>query len=617
MSHVGTKLAARLRGWAIRRWQFVSGFISSRKVRGFVAPILVGLFPIAVTLRIIRGNWVSVPFKDEWWHPGGQIVSFFHGTLRFVDLFQQHNESRPLFPRLYNLLMTALTGRWDVKDAMVLMFLLACVGSFLLLELLRRTTSFDLPARLWAWALLNFVFFCPREYENFLWSTILIPQTPGVVLLAAMLVNLSELRLRWKILTNSALAFVATYSFSGGMLLWVLAVPIYLGPRLPGAQNRRANPASWYAFYAFCGIVAVGFYFHHYVRPTRLPPFAVSLADALPLLRFFLSWIGSLFVVPGAGPLFFGCFYLAIFAALIVVAIRVARSERNFRRSYPWIVMAASAFGWGALVASGRLGFGIGSATASRYAVNVVFFYIGLAGLAASLYDVRLNAGHRMGSRLVFASGLTMGLFTAAWLSSFTTELSRIRVVREERKDLALAVQWIPAIPLNPDLALGSRAPPKFVADVAISLARYDALRPRFIPQLLASTVRQNPAHGESLAGTLGSARFSDDHRLLLTGMAWLSYRNAKADCVVVGYTNSDSGLTPFTVFQPTYMRERLKGRFDIKHLPLNGFAASIDPANLPTGTLTLRAWAVDMRAGRALPMAGVITVDNEPVQIN
>src|SRR5262249_34043259 len=117
MSHVGTKRAARLRGWAVRRWQFFGGFISSRKVRGLVAPILVGLFPIAVTLRIIRGNWVSVPFKDEWWHPGGQIVSFFHGTLRFVDLFQQHNDSRTLFPRLYSLLMTALTGRWDVKDA--------------------------------------------------------------------------------------------------------------------------------------------------------------------------------------------------------------------------------------------------------------------------------------------------------------------------------------------------------------------------------------------------------------------------------------------------------------------------------------------------------------------
>ena len=99
--------------------------------------------------------------------------------------------------------------------------------------------------------------------------------------------------------------------------------------------------------------------------------------------------------------------------------------------------------------------------------------------------------------------------------------------------------------------------------------------------------------------------------------MAWLPYRNARADCVIVGYENSDRGLTPFTVFQPTYKREGLKGRFDVKSVPRNGFAASIDPANIPTGTLMLRAWAVDMRAERVLPIAGAITVDSEAGQRN
>jgi hypothetical protein len=579
-------------------------------------PILVGLFPIALTLRIMRANWTSVPYGDDWWTPGGQIISFFDGTLRFADLFQQHNESRPLFPNLYYILVTAVTGRWDVKDAMVLMFVMACVGSFLLFELLRRTTSFDLAVRIWAWAFLNFVLFCPREYEDFLWSIILLCLTPAIALLAAVLINLSEIRLRGKILANSALAFLATYSFASGMLLWVLAAPISPGRRSAGVHNRGASRAGWYAFYVLCGTLSVGFYFHHYTHPRQLPPFAVSLTDAFPLLRFLLSWLGSLFVVPGADPLFFGCFFLAIFVTLVVAAIRVARREQSFRRFYPWAVIAAYALFSGTLIASGRMRFGIGSATASRYAVTVVFFYIGLAGLAASLYEVWVTAGNRIGSRLVFASGLTIGLFLAGWLSSFTTQLARVGVIREERKDLALAVQWIPAIPLNPELAL-AMVPPKIVAEKAIALSRYDALRPRLIPKSLASAVCQNPAYGDPSAGMLTSARFSYDHRLLLTGMAWLPYRNARADCVIVGYENSDHGLTPFTVFQPTYKRERLKGRFDVKSLPTNGFAASIDPANIPTGTLILRAWAVDMRAGRVLPIAGAITVDSEAGQRN
>jgi len=204
-----------------------------------------------------------------------------------------------------------------------------------------------------------------------------------------------------------------------------------------------------------------------------------------------------------------------------------------------------------------------------------------------------------------------VGLFVAGWLSSFNSELSVVKALREERKDLALAVQWIPAIPDNPDLTL-AKIPPEVVRERATTLSKRDALRPRFIPQSLVYTVSQNPPEGDPLVGMLTSARFSGEHRLLLTGIARLPYRNARADCVVVGYTNSEGGLTPCTVFQPTYTRERLKGQFDIKHLPSNGFAASIDPANLPVGLLTLRAWAVDMRANRALPISGALMAHNE-----
>ncbi|HJW37695.1 MAG TPA: hypothetical protein VJ420_03645 [Candidatus Udaeobacter sp.] len=512
--------------------------------------------------------------------------------------------------------MAVVTGRWDVKHAMVLMLVLACLGSILLLVLLRRTTALSLRRRLWAWALLNVILFCPRDYENFLWGTMLFPLIPGVVLLVALVINSSELSLRWKVLANSALAFVATYSFANGMLLWALAAPIVPEQKLVGKQNLSAIQARWYAFYAFCAIASIAFYFHHYIHPVQHPQFTTSFADTLPLLRFLLSWVGSLFAVAGADPLFFGCFFLGIFAALAIAAIRVGRRQSRYRSFYPWFAIAIYALMSGAITASGRLHFGLGSASAPRYAVIVVFFYVGLAGLAASLSDVWIIARHRIEPRLVFASGLIVGLFTAGWLSSLSTELARVSVIREDRKDLALAVQWIPAIPDNPDLGL-ALVPPSAVAQEAVALTKYDALRPRLIPQSLAAVVFEGPAEENPSISTLESAWFNGDHRLFLTGKAWLPYRNARADCVVVGYTNSDGRLTPFTVFQPTYKRQRLKGQFDIKRLPPNGFAASIDPANLPTGTLTLRAWAVDMRANRALPMGGAVSVDNEPVQRN
>ena len=83
-----------------------------------------------------------MPYGDEWWTPGGQIVSFFHGTLQFADLFQQHNESRKLFPNLFYLLMAAVTGRWDVKDPMVLLFVMSGLLGTPLAEIFREVPVF-------------------------------------------------------------------------------------------------------------------------------------------------------------------------------------------------------------------------------------------------------------------------------------------------------------------------------------------------------------------------------------------------------------------------------------------------------------------------------------------
>ena len=585
-----------------------------RRLGPLVSPTLVALFPIMVTLWVFRRNWTSVPWRDDWYTPGAQIISFLEGNLHFVDLFRQHNESRLLFPNLCNLFLVGVTGRWDSKDAIVLTFGLACVGSFLLFILLLRTTTLPLSGRLWAWALLNAVLFCPAEYENFLWGIFFVSLTPGVAVLAATLVNLSDLRFAWKVIANSILAFVATYSFANGMLLWLLAVPLPVVRQSAGTKGNMTNLIVWYAGYLLFGLLAVTLYFRHFTHPAQFPHFTTSISSAVPLFHFLLLWLGSVFAPTKAEALFCGCVSLTAFAVLTVVAIKAARRQGKFWRFYPWLTIAAYSLISGAIVAFGRLGLGLGVALAPRYSVVSLFFYIGLAGLAVSLHDHWIADSYASGFRGVFARGLVIGLFAGVWLSGFSNHLIRARLVREERRALALTVRWIPAIPDNPELAL-SKGPPKVVAEKASALSKYDALRPRFVSQSLVSMVRQVPSGAESPAGSLATARFGNDHRLLLTGIAWLPYRNARADCVVVGYVNSENSLTPFTVFKATYNEESIKNRFDIKHLPPNGFAASIDSQNLPMGDCVLRAWAVDLRAERVLPLAGVIAIHNEPVQ--
>src|SRR5262249_48049040 len=129
-----------------------------------VSAIFLALFPIALALRVMRHNRTSVPWGDDWYTPGSQIISLLNGTLRFADLFQQHNESRPAIPRLCYLFLFTASGRWDPKDAMALTFAVACLGSLLLYQLLRRTTTFSFRSRVLACALLNAIWFCPPQY---------------------------------------------------------------------------------------------------------------------------------------------------------------------------------------------------------------------------------------------------------------------------------------------------------------------------------------------------------------------------------------------------------------------------------------------------------------------
>ena len=585
-------------------------FFSSR-LATTAAAIFLALFPIALALRVMRHNRSSVPYGDDWDTPGSQIIAFLNGTLRFGDLFQQHNESRPLIPKLCYLALFAATGRWDPKDAMALTFVLACVGSLLLYQLLRRTTTFTFRSRVLACALLNAIWFCPPQYEHFVWSILLVSFIPGVAVLASQVVNQSDLQLAWKVVINSILALIATYTFANGMLLWLLAIPI-CPTRQQSQPKNRLNFVVCYVAYFLCATLSIWSYLHGYAHPVQHPEFATSFSDALPLLQFFLTWIGTTFALPGADPLLLGCFFVGAFILLLLIAVRVARQQQTFWRFYSWIVIALYAVISGAVIAFGRLRFGMATASAERYIPESVFFYLGFAGLSLTLWDSRRMFNHAQDVRVRFMTGLVIRFFAVGWLVLVHKELARIELIHQERKDLALAVQWIPAIPSNSDLAL-AWVPPKVIVEKSVALAKHDALRPQFIPASLVSAVQNAPAQGEPGIGTLESAEFAANHHLLVAGTAWLEERHARPDCIVMGYVDSESGWTPFAVFEPFCKRERLKGHVEFNRgLPSKGFAGFIDGYKLPPRTLTLRAFAVDMRAAHAFALAGAVTVHNE-----
>jgi hypothetical protein len=585
-------------------------WLSRARNRRVVVGITLGTLPIIVAFVMMRRHWTSVPYGDEWWTPGTQIVAFFRGVLSSSDLWSQHNESRKLLPRLYYLTLTWLSGRWDVKDEMLSMFALACAASFALYHLLRRTISFALEGRLLAWALLNSLLFCPDQYVNFLWGIQLEPLIPGTLLLFAMLANLSDIQFQFKVIITAALALVATYSYANGMLLWLLAFPIQWQAQRGESRAGFKAAARWYAAYGLTAVISVGLYFFHYSRPRQHPGFVISYDRAGSLGAFVLRWIGGLFAERNADAFLLGLLVATAFVTLGLVALRSSWQDGDWKRIYPWFVLGAYGLMSGAVTAAGRLEFGPNAAIALRYGPVRVFCYIAVTGLAVSIYSKLWTQKKMLSRTAIFYTGAAAGILVIAWFNAFNRELIVLKQTREERKRFALAVQWIPAIPDNPELKLGN-VPPATVVDKATSLSQRKLLRPRFVGEPLINQVQREPRSADSSNGVLEGAFFDDCGKLFVTGTARVPNQRGKPDCVVVGYVTGDHQLTPFAVFRPKFEQRERKERFRADDSPPDGFAVSIDASNLPKGALVLRAWNIDMAERNAFALAGSVNVQN------
>lgn len=534
------------------------------------------LLPIMLAVFIVWKHAVPLPFWDEWNTPGAQLASWYRGTLTFAELCSQHNESRKLIPRLVYLPLFGAIG-WNARLALALVMATACLFSFALYHLARRTIRSAAAASL-AFIAMNLLLFSPREYENFLnpvqWETFL----PGLALVLALIGNLSRRTLAWKTICNAALALVSTYTFANGMLLWLLAFPV--------ASDADARTSSelklfWRVAYIFAGAISIFFYFLGYQHPPLSPPAASLATDAPALAQFFLIWFGSLFRVPN--PAVAGAIIVLLFLALAGTTGWLMAKRGEWRSHYPWLVLGAYALISGAITAVARLGFTFAIATDAHYTVFTVVLYIAVIGLALTVYEQARPQKFlaRIGTVLATVAILVL------WVSTFTAERRLLKKFTEYRNHMLLVFRWAEAIPRNPELAWLS--PYAEMPQTISTLAQHDVLRPRVVSKTLAQTVNSAPAQLGSNAGVLEQATPDGNGRFWVKGSARIPDENRPADCVVVGWETA-AGWEPRWVVElngPTFSWPL------IAHIP-------------PTGAI-LRAWAIDLERDRAYAMAGAI----------
>lgn len=559
--------------------------------------LALGVLPAIGAFYMMCAHWVPVPYWDEWDSPGKQLAAYYQGTLRFADLFSQHNESRSFFPRLLYLAIYLPAG-WDVRYGMVVTFALVCAGSAGLYRILRRThpSSAAVPI---VFAAMNFVLFSPRQYENFLHAVMIEAFAPVCALIFSLRMNLSDRSLKAKTLVNAALAFIATYTFANGMLLWLLAFPL---------ETTRARDARtrvfWRMVYGLIAAASLVGYFISYRHPPLSPPFVSPMAQLPALLHFFLVWLGSLFSV--GAPALCGAVVLLLFLGLAIAAISQVRQTGAWRAHYPWLVLGCYTLISGCVVAIGRLGFEYSMAADVRYTASTAFLYIAVAGLGFSVYAQAKPRPlkTRIAIPAVVVSLMVLGTL---WAITFKKERPVLQTLTAARQHCLLVLRWSEAIPQNPEIALLSPYPVADVVSTIRTLAERDALRPRLVSQKLAGAVNERPNTDAAASGNLDAARLEAPGYLAFQGWARVPDQDRPADCIVLGFETSNGGWKPSCVVETGGMRPDVARHFGNAGLSRAGFSGRVDATNLPRGDVTLKAWAIDLHNDHAFPIANAV----------
>ena len=563
-------------------------------------PIAVTAIPAVLLFVQIIQNWINIPYWDEW-HLIAQLrISLQAGTLRPLDLFAQHNDSRFALPQLLLLPLARLT-HWDLRVEMVVIFATACLISGVLWSLLGLIENLSRAARIGCLLVCNCLLFSPIQYETWLWGINFSLVLPPLLLLLSLRVNLSARSLPAKVGLNILLCFASTFSNANGMGNWLLAFPG------PGHGEKRTNRRSlWYGVYVAAAIGTLLLFFWDYRSHISLSPLFES---PVLLLKYFFCWLGApLALTLGSSAWIAGVCLSLIFLVLSGAALLLPESGRGRRVGYAFTALGCYAGLAGAATALGRIGLRFEWALGSRYTTFSIYLPIAIIGLAA-LELSRSNhpsARPRTRSRQVLAALIVIGILASS-LGTYRRGTKGMAWTKRQRARGRAALLFSEILPNNPDLKI-------LCPDPNLMIGRYrELLRCRMAqaPFLSPSSIPKLEPNKE-VDRSRGSFQFCELEGRRLRMKGWAQTENgAHAPYVLFAARTNRTEAIPFSV-APTGIPSPKRAPRGARNC---GFEIKIEEPKLPEGPVEISAWAVNPERNEVVQLELVHDIHFPPSQ--
>ena len=570
------------------------------KVRPYIAPpkiitialLLFALIPAVVAVIVTVRHWLPLPYWDEWRTPGLLLTNYANGTLRISDFFLQHNESRLPVPCFLYLMLAKLHG-WDVRDAITIMLLEGVAICGLLFWLFLRTRGATVITALAAFAVTTFLCFSPVQYYNFLSGFLFVLFFPGLATILVALVNLSGIRFGSKAVINAVIALVATYTFTNGMLLWVVGVPL---PAPDESASKRVR-LIWSLLFALVGAAAVAAYFVGYERPPSHPRLHFGIVQ---VMHYLILWVGGYFSSAKISPFVIGIIVLSSWIVVTANAILLLSRGASWRHFYPWLLLSIYALSSGLITAIGRVGFGVEQALSNRYAVFSLSLYLGLIGTTFALYCYEQDEGVVWRRRVIITFAMAL-IVLAVPTQAFCLASAQQLVARTAQRNARLlcALEWMDVFPNNPDLKL--IFPYVNVLRMRLhAIARAGLLPYPFPGPRLVDLFKEQAPSADRSHGRLEEAVVRNGS-LITSGWIWSSQKNP--DCVAIGFRKPAGQFEFLSIIAPMVEKREIEGPSKGQTMKALGFREETPLSTPEEGTV--EAWAVNASAKTASPLAG------------
>jgi len=326
-------------------------------------------FPPAVILFFIRNYSVNIPYMDQWDGFLDILVALREGSFDFSSLWAQHNEHRPLFPKIIMLLLASIS-HWNVIWEQYFSLFIQFGTLLLVFDISRRSLSNK--NRVILKIIASMLLFSMVQYENWSWGW-QIQIFLNIFAVTFTVWTIAKYPDSWIGFFLAILgAIIATYSFANGMLIWII---VFFWILLANTPKKLPFVLIW--LFTASGIILS--YIYQYAKPSHHPSLLDFLEKPFDFIAFFLSYIGLPFgrFYYLTGSIIFGILGICILSYLIINAF-IYRQNDFLKKYLPWLALILYALSSAILTGIGRSGFGAAQALYSRYTSFSLLFWVSL-----------------------------------------------------------------------------------------------------------------------------------------------------------------------------------------------------------------------------------------------